>query len=77
MLINAIQSPDDFRHVVEISQSCYAVYHRASQGPSNPTGYCRAEERWTFPLHEQELLKKKWFSSFCIRVLLNITDEHG
>ena len=36
MLIDAIQPPDDFRHVVEISQSCYAVYHGASQGPSNP-----------------------------------------
>ena len=36
-----------------------------------------AEERWTFLLHEQELLKKKWFSSFRIRVLHSILDEHG
>ena len=45
MLIDAIQPPDDFRHVVEISQSCYAVYHGASQGPSNPTGYCHVQKR--------------------------------
>ena len=45
MLIEAIQPPDDFRHVVEISQSCYAVYHGASQGPSNPTGYCHVQKR--------------------------------
>ena len=45
MLIDAIQPPDDFRHVVEISQSCYAVYHGASQGPSNPTGYFHVQKR--------------------------------
>ena len=45
MLTNAIQPPDDFRHVVEISQSCYAVYHGASQGLSNPTGYCHVQKR--------------------------------
>ena len=28
--IAAFQPPGDFRHVVEISQSCYAVYHGAS-----------------------------------------------
>lgn len=36
---------DDFRHVVEISQSCYAVYHGASQDLSNPTGYCHVQKR--------------------------------
>ena len=45
MLTDAIQPPDDFRHVVEISQSCYAVYHGASQGLSNPTGYCHVQKR--------------------------------
>ena len=45
MLIDAFQPPGDFRHVVEISQSCYAVYHGASQGPSNPTGYCHVQKR--------------------------------
>ena len=45
MLIDAIQPPDDFRHVVGISESSYAVYHGASQGPSNPTGYCHVQKR--------------------------------
>ena len=45
MLIDAIQPPEDFRHVVEITQSCYSVYHGASQGPSNPTGYCNVQKR--------------------------------
>ena len=45
MLIDAIQPPDDFRHVAEISQSCYAVYHGASRGPSNLAGYCHVQKR--------------------------------
>ena len=47
LLLEAIEPPEDFRHVVEISQSCYAIYHHdgASQGPSNPTGYCHVQKR--------------------------------
>ena len=40
MLLEAIHSPQEFRHVVQISTHCYAVFHGAFQGPSNPTGYC-------------------------------------
>ena len=39
-LLEAIHRPQDFRHVVQISEHCYAVFHGASQGPSNPIGYC-------------------------------------
>ena len=44
MFFDPIQRPEDFRHVVEISQSCYAIYQGASQGPSNPTGYFHVHE---------------------------------
>ena len=40
MLLEAIYPPQEFRHAVQISAHCYAVFHGASQGPSNPTGYC-------------------------------------
>ena len=61
MLIDAIQPPDDFRHVVEISESCYAVYHGASQGPSNPTGYCHLQKRdGLFRCKNKSCAKKKW-----------------
>ena len=39
-LLEAIHPPQDLRHVVQISAHCYAVFHGASQGPSNPIGYC-------------------------------------
>lgn len=44
MLMDAIHPPQDFRHVVQISDDCYAVYHGASQGPSNPTDYCHVQK---------------------------------
>ena len=37
MLIDVIQPLEDSRHV-EISQSCYAIYHGASKGPLTPRG---------------------------------------
>ena len=40
MLLEAIHPPQEFRHAVQISAHCYAVFHAASQEPSNPTGYC-------------------------------------
>ena len=40
MLLEAIHRPQQFRHIVQISSNCYAMFHGASQGPSNPAGYC-------------------------------------
>ena len=59
MLTDAIQPPDDFRHVVEISQSCYVVYHGASQGPSNPTGYCHVHKRDGLSASRTRAVQKK------------------
>lgn len=39
-LLEAIHPLKEFRLIVQISSNCYAVFHGASQGPSNPTGYC-------------------------------------
>lgn len=38
-LLKAIHPLKEFRLIVQISSNCYAVFHGASQGPSNPTGY--------------------------------------
>ncbi|XP_068736610.1 uncharacterized protein [Montipora capricornis] len=39
MLLETMHPPQDFRHVVQITGNCYAVFHGGSHGPSNPTGY--------------------------------------
>ena len=44
-VVGCTSPPEDFRHVVQNSQSCYAVYHSHSQGTSNPTGYCNVQKR--------------------------------
>ena len=80
MLIDAIQPPDDFRHVVEIPQSCYAVYHGASQGLSKPTGYCHVQKRdGLFRCTNKSCSKKSGlvhfaFASFSIPQM-NMADE--
>ena len=50
MLRGDIQPPTDFRHVVRISEECYAVFSGAYKGLSNPIGYCHvlkeADGQW-------------------------------
>ena len=80
MLTDAIQPPDDFRHVVEISQSCYAVYHAAFQGPSNPTGYFHVQKKdGLFCFTNKSCSKKSGlvhfvFASFTVS-RMNMADE--
>ena len=80
MLIDAIQPPDDFRHVVEISQSCYAVYHGASQGPSNPRSILMCRREMDFSASRIRAVQKKSglvhfvFASFTVS-RMNMADE--